>query len=73
MPFKYDKFFELLKREGVSTYKLRKDNLISQASLTKMKKGEGNIDTRTLERLCSHFDCQPNDIMEYVKNKEEDN
>lgn len=67
MAFKYDKLFDLLKERGITTYKIRKDNLISQAALTKMKSGTGNIDTRTLERLCGVLHCQPGDIMEYVE------
>ena len=67
MPFKYDKLFDLLKERGITTYKIRKENIISQAALTKMKNGEGNIDTRTLERLCSYLQCQPGDIMEYTE------
>lgn len=70
MPFKYDKLFNLLKEKGITTYKIRKENLISQAALTKMKNGEGNIDTRTLERLCSILHCQPGDLMEYVEGTE---
>lgn len=66
MPFKYDRFFELLKSRGVSSYKIRQENIVSQAALSKMKNGEGNIDTRTLERICAYFNCQPGDIMEYV-------
>lgn len=66
MPFKYDRLFMLLKERGITSYKIRKENLISQAALTKMKNGEGNIDTRTLERLCELLDCQPDDLMEYV-------
>lgn len=73
MPFKYDKLFEMLKQKGITTYKIRKDNLISQAALTKMKNGDGNIDTRTLERLCSVFHCQPGDLMEYVEEAGEAN
>lgn len=69
MAFKYDKLFSLLKERGITTYKIRKDNLISQAALTKMKSGEGNIDTRTLERLCSVLKCQPGDIMEFVEDE----
>lgn len=69
MAFKYDKLFQLLKERGITTYKIRKDNLISQAALTKMKSGEGNIDTRTLERLCSFLKCQPGDIMEFVEDE----
>ncbi len=70
MSFKYDKLFDLLKEKGITTYKIRKDNIISQAALTKMKNNEGNIDTRTLERLCAVLKCQPNDIMEYVEEGE---
>lgn len=70
MPFKYDKLFELFKEKKITTYKIRKENIISQAALTKMKNGNGNIDTRTLERLCSILDCQPGDIMEYVPDEE---
>lgn len=66
MPFKYDKTFALLKEKGITTYNIRKDNLISQAALTKMKSGKGSIDTRTLERICALLECQPGDIMEYV-------
>lgn len=65
MPFKYDKMFALFKEKGISTYKIRKENLISQSSLTKMKNG-GDIDTRTLEKVCAILHCQPGDIMEYV-------
>ncbi len=71
MAFKYDKLFALLKERGITTYKIRKDNLISQAALSKMKSGEGNIDTRTLERLCSLLKCQPGDIMEFVEDEEQ--
>lgn len=71
MPFKYDKLFKLLKERGITTYVIRKENIISQAALTKMKNGEGNIDTRTLERLCSYLHCQPGDIMEFVPDEKE--
>ncbi|MBQ8823875.1 MAG: helix-turn-helix transcriptional regulator [Ruminococcus sp.] len=70
MPFKYDKLFALLKEKGYTTYKIRQENLISQSALQKMKKGEGAIDTRTLERLCKALNCQPGDIMEYVEEEQ---
>ena len=65
MPFKYDKLFKLLKEKGISSYKIRQENLNSQAALTKMKNGTGNVATRTLERICKLLNCQPGDIMEY--------
>lgn len=70
MPFKYDKLFALLKERGITSYKIRQENIISQAALTKMKNGGGNIDTRTLERICAYLHCQPGEIMEYVPNEE---
>ena len=71
MPIKYDKLFALMKEKGFSSYRLRKEKLISQAILQKLRTGEGNIDTRTIERLCSLLDCQPGDIMEYVSEQKD--
>ena len=73
MPFKYDKLFELLKKRGITTYKIRQENLISQAALTKMKNGDGNIDTRTIGKLCKLLNCQPGDLMEYVEERSDEN
>lgn len=70
MPMKYDKLFALLEAKGITKYKIRKENIISQAALQKMKNGTGNIDTRTIERLCHVLKCQPGDFMEYIENDE---
>jgi putative transcriptional regulator len=67
MSIKYDKLFALLKEKGYSTYRIRQENVVSQAALTKMKNGIGDIDTRTIERLCAVLQCQPGDIMEYAE------
>ena len=66
MPIKYDKFFALLKEKGISSYKLRKEKLIGQSILQKLRDG-GDIDTRTIKKLCVLLQCQPGDIMEYVE------
>lgn len=71
MSIKFDKLFILLKKKEISTYKIRKDNIISQSALSKMKKNDGNIDTRTIDRLCKVLNCQPGDIMEYVEDESE--
>ncbi len=70
MPIVYTKLFELLKEKGISTYKIRQDKLISQASLTAMRSGKGGLEHKTIERLCRVLDCQPGDLMEYVKEDE---
>ena len=66
MPIKYNKLFTLFKEKGYSSYRLRKEKLISQATLQKLRTGDGIIDTRTIERLCAMLNCQPGDIMEYI-------
>ena len=67
MPIVYDKLFQLLKDNGYTTYKIRQDKLIGQATLTALKNGTGGLDHKTIARLCEKFDCQPADLMEYVK------
>ena len=35
MPIKFDKAFELMKAQGLSTYKIRKDKIITESTLQK--------------------------------------
>lgn len=57
---------EALKSHGYSTYTLRKDNILSQSTIQKLRDGKG-IAWDNLERLCTLLDCQPGDLIEYVK------
>ena len=66
MPIKYDKLMRLLKEKGYTTYKIRKEKLIGQGTLTALKNGTGGLDSKTIARLCKILECQPGDIMEYV-------
>ena len=67
MPIVYNKLFNLLKTKNKTMYDLRKDKVIGTATLEKMRKGMGHVDTRSIESLCEYLDCQPGDLMEYVK------
>ena len=69
---KYDKLFELLKTNGYTTYKLRKQNLIGQGTLTALKNGTGSLHERTIDRMCRILHCQPGDLMEYVEDDEKE-
>ena len=64
----YKRLLDKLEAEGLTSYKLRmmEEPLIAQATLTRIKSGEGGIDHNTLDRLCQYFDCQPGDLMEYI-------
>lgn len=67
---KYDKLFELFRANGINTTMIRKQKILGQSVLTKLRNGTGGLDYRTIDRLCCMFDCQPNDIMEYVPDEE---
>lgn len=70
LPMKYDKLFELLKSRGHSaTYWLRQNGFHS-ATVTKLRKNQ-RVNTDTLSALCALLECQPGDIMEYVKDGED--
>ena len=67
MPLKYKiNIMDALKGKGYSSYQLRKNNVLSQSTMQKLRNGEG-VSWDNLERLCALLDCQPGDIMEYVK------
>ena len=57
---------ESLKEKGYTTYKLRKDNILSQSTLQKLREGKG-LAWENIERLCALLECQPGDLLEYVK------
>ncbi len=62
---KFDKLFSLMKKRGLSTYRIRKENIISQSALTSLNNDKG-VTTNTINKLCKILNCQPGDIMEYV-------
>lgn len=61
---------EALKEKGYTTYKLRKDNILSQSTLQKLREGKG-LAWENIERLCALLDCQPGDLLEYKNNAQE--
>ena len=54
----------------MSIYKLKADKVVGTATLDKIRKGEGHIDTRSIERMCAYLHCQPGDLMEYVEDEQ---
>lgn len=66
MAIVYGKLFALLKERGYTTYKIRKEGLIGNATYNSIKNGTGGLDYRTIDKLCRVLNVQPGDIMEYV-------
>lgn len=64
MPMDYSKLFALMKSRGLSTYRIRKDNILSQSTLQKLREGK-SVTTDAIAALCKALHCQPGDLMEY--------
>ena len=60
---------EKLKEIGYTTYKLRKDKIIGESQIQKIRNGE-LASKETLNTICKLLHCQPGDILEYVEEKE---
>lgn len=56
---------DALKQVGFSSYKIRKDKLIGEAQIQKIRIGE-IASKDTLNTICRLLNCQPGDILEYV-------
>lgn len=66
----YNNLWETLKEKGVSQYALIKKYHISPAQITRLKKNE-SVSTHTIDMFCRILDCRVEDIMEYIKDEEE--
>ena len=65
LKFKID-VLEALKEKGYSSYILRKEKLLSESTIQKLRSGEG-ISWDNLETLCKLLDCDISAILEYQK------
>lgn len=57
---------EALKKRGFTTYKLRHDKLISDSTVSKLRKSE-MIGLKTIDQLCKLLRCDVGDIIQYVE------
>ena len=57
-----------LKEAGYNTSRIRKDKIMGEAMLQKIRSGQ-MVSWATLEIICDLLDCQPGDIIEFVRDK----
>ena len=62
--YKFD-VLAALKEKGLTTYQIRKEKLLSESTVQKLRAGTG-VSWENIETLCRLLDCQPGDLMEYV-------
>ena len=65
----YNKLLNMLEEQGLTTYKIRKDKIISESTLQNIREGK-RITTDSIAALCAALNCQPGDILEYIPDKE---
>lgn len=66
----FSPLWKTMKEKGVSQYKLLNSGLDNK-TLDTLKKNN-NITLLTLEKLCNIIGCTPNDIVEFLPDKKED-
>lgn len=62
----FDKLWTTMKNKGVSTYTLREKCGIDSKTVRRLRANE-NIETKTLNKLCTVLDCKLEDIAEFIK------
>lgn len=62
----FDRLWKTMEEKGVSTYWLREKCGIDSKTVRRLKANE-NIETKTIDKLCSALDCRIEDIAEYVE------
>ncbi len=55
-----------LKAAGYNTNTIRKEKIMGEAMLQKIRSGQ-MVSWATLETICNLLDCQPGDLIEYVR------
>lgn len=65
----FDKLWITMEEKGISTYTLREKCGIDSKTVRRLRTNE-NIETKTLNKLCSALGCKLEDIAEYVEDKE---
>lgn len=55
-----------LKSAGYSTYRIRKEKLLGEATLQKIRNNEP-VSWENVATICKLLNCQPGDIMEYTE------
>ncbi|MBR3346275.1 MAG: helix-turn-helix transcriptional regulator [Solobacterium sp.] len=62
----YIDIMKRLKENGWTTYRLRKERKIGDATVQRIKSNQ-SISTETINTICELCDCQPGDIMIYKR------
>lgn len=60
-----------LKAKGYSTYFLKTKKILGEATIQKIRKKE-LVSWKNMSTICKLLDCQPGDLLEYIKDEPSD-
>ena len=66
LQYKFD-IVQALKDKGYNTNRIRKEKLLSESTMTKLRRGEP-VSWENIETICKLLERQPGDIIEYIDN-----
>ncbi len=56
---------QMLKARGYSSYRLKREHLLSDSTLQKLRSGDTSITVDNLNTICTLLNCQPGDLLEW--------
>ncbi len=62
----FNRLWKTMENKGISTYMLREKCGIDSKTVRRLRANE-NIETKTLDKLCSALNCKLEDIAEFVE------
>ena len=62
---RFDNLWKTMEEQGVTTYTLREKCGIDSKTIRRLR-ANGNMETKTLNKLCSVLNCSLSEIAEYV-------
>ncbi|MBQ7968650.1 MAG: helix-turn-helix transcriptional regulator [Clostridia bacterium] len=62
----FDRLWETMNKKGISTYALREKCGIDSKTIRRLRAND-NIETKTLDKLCSALNCRIEDIAEFIE------
>lgn len=65
----FDKLWSIMDEKGVSTYQLREKCGIDSKTIRRLRAND-NMETKTLNKLCTVLDCRLEDIAEYIPDEQ---
>ena len=62
---------EALKNKGYTTTRIRREHILPESTLTRIRAGDPGISCASLGTICAMLRCQPGDVMESVVTDQE--